>query len=39
MMYAKAMGIANTRLMIQMITIITLVVDLLIWGLSGNMIA
>ena len=33
------MGIARTALMIQMMTMITLVVDLLICGLSGNMIA
>ena len=39
MLYAKAIGIASTKLMIQIMTMITLVVDLLIWGLSGNMIA
>ena len=38
-MKASAMGIARTALMIQMMTMITLVVDLLMWGRSGNMMA
>ena len=37
-MKASAMGIARTALMIQMM-MITLVVDLLICGRSGNMMA
>ena len=38
-MKASAMGIARTALMIQMMMMITLVVDLLICGRSGNMMA
>ena len=39
MVYASAMGMASTRLMIQMMRMMTLVVDLLMCGLSGNMMA